>query len=117
MDDPSKRRDLKAEYRERRPDAGVFRIRNTRNGKSLIGTTPNVAALRNRVEFAKSTGSAGALDGRLAADIRVFGIDAFMFEVLEVVRQSPDQSRASFLGELELHEQLWREKLAGEPQY
>jgi hypothetical protein len=117
MDDLPDRRALKAEYRERRPDAAVYRIVNTRTGKSLLGTTPNVESFRNRMEFAKSTGSLGVVNGRLTADVREFGIDAFALEILEVLRPSPEQSRPEWLADLNLLEQLWREKLAGEPLY
>jgi hypothetical protein len=117
MGDVTNRRALKAEYRERRPDAAVYRIVNTRTGKSLLGTTPNVESFRNRLQFAKSTGSPGALDGRLTTDIREFGIDAFELEILEVLGPAPEQSRTALLADLSLLEQLWREKLAGGPLY
>lgn len=117
MTDATNRRELKAAYREQRPEAGVYRIVNTQTGKALLGTTPNVASLRNRVEFAKSTGSASALDGRLAPDVHEFGIDAFTLEILEVVPPDPTKPRAALLADLALLEQLWREKLAGEPLY
>ena len=113
MDTPLDRRALKAEYRARRPDAAVYRLVNTRTGKFLLGTAVDIESLRKRVQFAQQTGSPGALDGRLAADIREFGIDAFTLEVLEIVRPAPEQDRAALLADLAVHEQLWREELAG----
>lgn len=117
MDESTSRRALKAEFRERRPDAGVYRILNARTGRSLIGTTTNIRAMRNRVAFAKSTQSVGGMDGRLAADLRKHGFDAFSFEVLETVPVAPEKSRESLTSDLEVLEGLWREKFAGEPHY
>ena len=116
-DETTTRRELKAQYRERKTEAAVYRILNSRNGKSLLGTTTNLEALRNRVDFAKSTGSPSGFDGRLAADIREFGLAAFSLEILEVLPMTAEKSRTTLLNELKLLEQLWREKLGGQPLY
>lgn len=110
MDDRARRKALTADYRRSRPDAGVYRLVNTHTGRSLLGTTPNLPSLRNRIDFARSMNSVGALDGRLANDAREFGVEAFTLEVLEVVEQPPEMTRAQLLDELHTLEALWREK-------
>ena len=50
-----------------------------------MGSTPNLQSVRSKLEFAKSTRTTGVMDRRLHDDIRQFGIDAFAFEVLEVL--------------------------------
>ena len=82
----------------------------------LVAATTDLAAARNRLDFAKATRTPGALDHRVAADVRAFGVDAFVFEILDRLEitpaMTPDDARAD-LGALE---QLWREKLAAELQ-
>lgn len=117
MDDKARRKELLAEYKESRPDAGVYRIVNTKTHKSLLSATPNLRAMQNRVDFAKSMKSASGLDGRLAADIRDYGVDAFEFEVLETLAVEPTASRADVQRDLATLEVLWREKLGPENLY
>ena len=57
------------------------------------------------------------MDGRLAADLREHGFDAFSFEVLETVEVAPDRSRDTLMSDLAVLEGLWREKFAGQPLY
>jgi hypothetical protein len=117
MTSPQRRRELRAAYEQRPSEAGVYALHNTATGRVLVASTTDLAAVRNRLDFAKATQTPGALDHRLAADLRVHGVDAFVFEVLDVLKitpaMTPDDARAD-LGALE---QLWREKLAAEPQY
>jgi len=85
MSDRARHRELRAQYESTRPEAGVYLIRNNRNGRALLGSTSNLASLRNKLAFARATDMPGALDLRLRADIRAFGIDAFSIEVLDVL--------------------------------
>jgi len=68
------------------PEAGVHLIRNSRNGRALLGSTANLASLRNKMALERATDTPGALDLRLRGDIREFG-------------------------DLAVLEKLWREKL------
>ena len=43
----------------------------------------DLAAARNRLDFAKATRTPGALDHRVAADVRAFGVDGGAFEILD----------------------------------
>lgn len=89
----------------------MYRIINNQNNKALLGSTSNLASIRNKLEFAKSTNSPGALDHRLREDIRQFGIDAFSLEVLEVLDSKPEMTTAEIREDLATLEDLWREKL------
>jgi hypothetical protein len=111
MSDRARRRELRAHYETTRPEAGVYLIRNSRNGRALLGSTSNLASLRNKLAFARATDMPGALDLRLRGDIREFGIDAFSLEVLDVLDTKPDMTAAEILDDLAVLERLWREKL------
>ncbi|MFI5261455.1 MAG: GIY-YIG nuclease family protein [Candidatus Limnocylindrales bacterium] len=113
MTSAERRRELRARYDQRDREAGVYGLRNTATGRVLLATSIDLTAVRNKVEFARATGTPSALDGRLAADIREFGIDTFTFEVLDVLDVTPEMSVDDVRADLVALEQLWREKLAG----
>ena len=100
------KRDVKKEYQARRQSGGVYRIANTVNGKYLIGYAANLASVKNRFQFALTTGS--TVDPRVKEDWDALGPNAFMLEVLEELKQEPDQSHAEFLDDLKMLEQLCR---------
>jgi hypothetical protein len=111
MNEQARRKELRAQYKQTHPEAGVYRILNSENNKALLGSTSNLPSIRNKLEFAKSTNSPGMLDQRLSKDIRQFGIDAFSLEVLEVLETKPEMTLAEILENLATLEELWREKM------
>ena len=111
MVDRARRRALRAQQELNRPEAGVYRIVNRRTDRGLMGSTPNLASVRNRLAFAQSTNTPGALDYRLREDIRRHGLDALSLEVLEVLHPTPDMTDAQVRADLATLEDLWREKL------
>ncbi len=110
MNDQARRKELRAQYKQTHPEAGVYRIINHENSKVLLSSSPNLASVRNRLAFAKSTNSPGALDQRLRDDIRRFGIDAFSLEILEVLETKPEMTPAEIRDDLAVLEELWRER-------
>lgn len=111
MPDAPSRKELIARFKQTRPEAGVFRIVNGRTGKALLGASTNLASERNKLQFAKSTGSSGTLDHRLRADFQRFGAEAFSVEVLDVLEITPEMTEAQIRADLAALEQLWRERL------
>jgi hypothetical protein len=110
MTDRSRRRELSAQYKQVHPEAGVYCLRNSRNNKVLLGSTINLASMRNKLEFARSTNSPGALDHRLRKDIQEFGVEAFSLEILETLQPAPEMTAAEIRQELATLEQLHREQ-------
>jgi hypothetical protein len=110
MTDNARRRALREEYKQTHPEAGVYAIRNTANNRVLIGSSPNLPSVRNKLQFAQSTNMPGALDHRLSKDIREYGLAAFSLEILEVLETRPEMSREQILEDLATLEALWREK-------
>jgi hypothetical protein len=106
-----RRRELRAQYENTRPEAGVYLIRNNRNGRAMLGSTSNLASLSNKLAFARATDMPGALDLRLRGAISEFGIDAFSLEVLDVLDTKPEMTSAQIRDDLATLEKLWREKL------
>jgi hypothetical protein len=110
MDDKARRKELLARYKQNPPEAGVYRIVNTKNNRYFLGSTPNLPSMRSKMEFARTTNSAGVFDRRLREDAQEFGIDAFMLEVLEIVQPKPDTRPEKLREELATLEALWRER-------
>lgn len=95
-------------YRESPRPMGVFRVRNTRNGRSLIGSSVDVPAMLNRQRF--QLGAGGHPDRALQRDWGAFGPEAFEFETLDTL-QPPDEPDYDPAVDLRMLEELWLEKL------
>lgn len=102
------RKSLVREYKETLPPAGVFRVRNTAAGKSLVGSTANLPGALNRHRFQLERGSHPS--GELQADWNVLGPDAFAFEVLDQLKP-PDELNYNPTKDLQVLKELWIEKL------
>ena len=103
------RKSLIRQYKETPRPAGIFRVRNARNGKSLVGSSPDAPAMLNRI---RAQLQMGAHPNRaLQADWNTHGAAGFAFEVLDLLSPK-DGSDAEPAEELRLLEELWLEKLA-----
>jgi hypothetical protein len=102
------RKELKREYKDRPKQAGVFRIRNIRTGKALLGSSLNLEGPLNSHRFMLEMGS--HRNPVLQADWKRYGPDAFVFEILETVRVT-DDPHFDLGDELTLLEEIWIEKL------
>ncbi|MGO9179234.1 MAG: GIY-YIG nuclease family protein [Candidatus Limnocylindrales bacterium] len=117
MTSADRRRELRAQYEQRPREVGVYALRNTVTGRILVASSPDVGSVSNRLEFARATNAPSALDGRLTAEVRQFGMDAFVLEVLDLLKVTPEMTPADVQADLRALEELWREKLADTPQY
>jgi group I intron endonuclease len=102
------RKDLNREYTERKKPAGVFQVKNTENGKVLLGSSLNLEGPLNGHKFMLKTG--GHYNNELQQEWNQYGSDKFIFEILEVVRVR-DNPNLNLSDELTLLEQIWIEEL------
>ncbi len=102
------KQDLKREYKERKKPAGIFQIKNTANGKVLLGSSLNIEGPLNAHKFMLTTGS--HRNEALQKEWNEFGVEKFVFEILEVVKVKDDPN-FNLRDELTLLEQIWLEKL------
>ncbi|WP_437744206.1 metalloregulator ArsR/SmtB family transcription factor [Sorangium sp. So ce302] len=103
------RKEMKRKYLETPKQAGIFQVKNTVNGKVLLGSSTNLHGPLNKHRFALSIGA--HQNQALQRDWQQHGADAFTFEVLEVVQQK-DEPGFSVADELTLLEQIWLERLS-----
>jgi group I intron endonuclease len=102
------KKDIVREYKERQKPAGVFQIKNTVNGKVLLGSSLNLEGPLNAHKFMLSVGS--HRNKALQQEWNEYGEDKFVFEILEVV-QVKDDPNFNLKDELTLLEQIWLEEL------
>ena len=102
------RQELSREYRERRKPAGIFQVKNTVNGKVLLGSSLNLEGPLNGHKFMLTIGR--HRNAELQSDWIQYGADNFVFEILQTVEVTDDPD-FSVSDELELLEQIWMEKL------
>jgi group I intron endonuclease len=102
------RKELNQEYLEKPKPAGVFQVKNTANGKVLLGSSLNLNGALNGHNFTLKIGS--HRNKALQQDWDQYGAENFVFEVLEVVQVREDPN-FNLSDELTLLEMLWLEKL------
>lgn len=102
------RKEIHREYKERVKPSGVFQIRNTANGKVLLGSSLNLEGPLNRHRFMLRNN--GHPNRELQKDWNELGPERFHFEILETVTLS-DHPNFNLKDELTLLEEIWLEKL------
>lgn len=103
------RKALIREYKETPRPMGVYQIRNTSNGKVLVGSSKDLQSIFNRHRAALRMGS--HQNRELQKDWGEFGPEAFEFEVLDTLTppERPDYNPSDDLKALE---GLWLDKLS-----
>lgn len=101
------RKELIRLYKEMKPEAGVYQIKNTKNQKVFVTSTVNLKTMN---------GKRMMLDGgshknkKLQEEWNKFGGEAFLLEVLEILKEKED-GYFDKTGELKKLENKWLEKL------
>jgi hypothetical protein len=102
------RKELRRAYKESPPPMGVWSVRNTVEGRALIGTAPNVAGRINRERFTLEMGSHPSR--QLQADWNRLGAGSFAFDVIDTLEQ-PAEPEADPAEDLEALRIMWIERL------
>ena len=88
---------------------GVYRILNTRDGRSLVGRSVDVPSSLNRERAALRFGA--HQNAALQRDWNALGPDAFVFEVLDTLTPPDDRPGYDPSDDLRVLEALWLERL------
>jgi hypothetical protein len=104
------RRELVRAYKETRRPMGVYRIRNVRDGRSVVGTSVDLPAILNRERVSLRFGM--HRNTALQRDWNALGPDAFAFEVLDTLSPPDDQPGYDPGEDLKVLLALWLERLA-----
>ena len=102
------KRAAKREYKEAKIAAGVYRVHNIPEDRSLVGSSVNLTAILNRHRAGLRMG--GHENKDLQQDWNRLGDESFAFEVLDELTGT-DQPDFDLKSELTVLEQLWLERL------
>lgn len=102
------KKQLKREYQQASPRMGIWQVRNLANDRVLIGASPNLPGIINRLQFQLQMGS--HQNAELQADWNEYGSDNFAFEILDELTPNADPQH-DHRADLTFLEELWLEKL------
>lgn len=103
------RKELKRQYKETQHPMGLFRVRNTVNGKVFIGTSVNLSVALNSQKAKLRLG--GHVNSALQSDWNQLGPDAFEFDILDTLTP-PERLDYNPADDLRALEELWLDKLS-----
>ena len=107
-----RKKELKLQYKQTKPQMGIFIIRCKVNNKYYIQATQD---LRGVINGAKARlGGNMHIYKELQKEWNEFGCENFTIEILEDLEYDKDESKSDYTEELKLLEMIWEDKLAAE---
>lgn len=107
-----RKKELKLQYKQMRPQMGIFIIRSNFSNKVYIEATQDLKGKINSVKFKLI---AGAHPNReLQKDWNNFDAGNFTIEILENHEYDQDESKTDYTEDLNFLKLIWEEKLAKE---
>jgi DNA-binding CsgD family transcriptional regulator len=109
--DKSRRKELAAQFQEKKAQIGIFMVKNKENGKMFIDRSVNIDGSFNLIRFGLETGTHP--NREMMEDSRQYGDDAFEYSILELVKEDDTKglSRRALLRILDELKAKWLEKL------
>ncbi|NGQ97341.1 GIY-YIG nuclease family protein [Brevibacillus sp. SYP-B805] len=105
-----RRSEIKKIYKQTHQPMGVYQIKNLRNGKRFVGSSPNLPARFNSMLFQLRHGV--HRNRSLQAEWNEYGEEAFAFEILEEIKpQEAVPYQRSYAEELQELEEKWLRQL------
>lgn len=115
MKDNKTKKEMQTQYKEREIIGGVYIIKNTLKNKLFLDAAIDLQSSKNRFEFAQKTGS--GVHMKLQQDWAEQGSSQFVFQVLEELKKSENQTAEEFNADIGLLKEMWLEKLSEENLY
>ncbi len=107
-----RRKELKEQYKQMKPEMGLFIIRCNINNKCYIEAAKDLKSKINSSIFKLQYGNHP--NKNLQKEWEEFGEEKFTIEVLEKLEYDKDETKIDYSDELALLQIIWEEKLAGE---
>ncbi len=86
------KKEIRNEYKQMKFRKGVFQIRNKSDGRVYIGSSMNLDKAWNSQKFKLEAGIHSC--GELQEDYRKSGADNFIFEIIEVLKETGETEDA-----------------------
>lgn len=103
---------MQLQYKQMKPDMGIFIIRSKRNNKCYLQSSPDLKSTVNSARFKLNAGVHPCRE--LQKEWQQFTEEGFTIEVLERLEYDKDGEKADYSEELDLLQMIWEEKLAAE---
>lgn len=108
-----RKKELKEQYKQMKPEMGVLLVRSKTNHKCFIEGTQNLRVRINSTKFKLNAG--GHPNQELQKDWTKDGGESnFTIEILDYLEYDKDGVKTDYSEELAMLETIWKEKLANE---
>lgn len=105
----NRRKELIEQYKQMKPDMGIFWICSQATNKCFIETSQNLKGKMNSTLFQLNAGSHPIQE--LQREWTASGADQFNIEILELLKYDKDETKTDYTEELEILRLMWEEKL------
>ena len=107
--DQIRKRELKEQYKQMKPQMGIFVVRSKANKKCYIQATKDLRGVINGTKVRLNAGMHSNLE--LRKEWNESGSDNFVIEILELLDYDQDESKTDYTEDLALLQMIWEEKL------
>ena len=107
-----RKKELKLQYKQTRPEMGIFIIRSKVNKKCYLQATQDLRGVINGTKARLLGGM--HINRELQMEWTDFGAENFTIEILENLQYDKDESKTDYTEDLALLQMIWEEKLAAE---
>lgn len=107
-----RKKELKEQYKQMKPQMGIFIIRSNINNKCHIESTSNLRSTMNGAKFKLEAGNFPNRELQKAWNEQ--GEANFRIEILENLEYDKDESKTDYADDLALLQMEWEEKLGKE---
>lgn len=104
-----RKKELKEQYKQMRPDMGIYVVRCNSNDKCYIGSTKNLKGKINSTKFQLSSG--GHPNYELQKEWQEYGEANFTIEIIDILDYDKDESKTDYTEDLETLKEIWKDKL------
>lgn len=112
--DGNRKKELKDQYKQMRPEMGVYEYRCLETGKVYLGASNDLKGTRNSITFQLKSG-AFLSNPRIQRDWKEYGQDGFQIAILERLEyEKDDEGSRDYTQDIIALKELWREKLEGD---
>ncbi len=106
----NRKKELKLQYKQMKPEMGIFAVRTKENDKYYLEATKDLKGRINSTRFKLEFGSHP--NKALQRDWKEHGKAHFTIEVLENLTYAEDDTKTDYEEDLTLLHMIWTEKLA-----
>jgi hypothetical protein len=107
-----RKKELKLQYKQMRPQMGIFMIRSNFSNKCYVEKTQDLKGTINSTKFKLGLGNHP--NRELQKEWKERGEADFTIEILENLEYDKDESKIDYTEDLALLQMIWEEKLAKE---